>query len=329
MVPWAKSPHPRSATSQLLDFVTRVPALVSAVLGVMTDRIDWLLSGCNAPRSETPDTVPWLQRRVEAIQADLQAWRSGWEAQNPLATHILAWAYQRAADDAYRPCISGLHGPDIFDTNIFDSIAAGGVPEPDGDDAATFDTMQEVALYTTVLVWANRLSRYLSGAALSPTSISFLSAPFHTTCTCMDLPPMPCEVNPPPTLDFHGADPAMTWNLSACRMAVAPMRVADDDYEVSSASARWPPPSELDGGSLMVPGDVRFAAQLRILQWLADRLPRTRGQVLCTLAAIGLGHCSHDVRPADGIQEVAHAVTKVLDNTKFEGADSILLRKYK
>src|SRR3569833_182271 len=323
-IPWAKSPHLKTPMSKLLDIIAEVPGLLNALFAVMADRTAWHLRNYTATPSETPLTIPTLQARVQLLDLALQAWLAEWQSLNPLlAPAILAWSFHRAHDDAYRPRIAGLHGPDIFDTNVFEPVALPEAPCPvpgEEDASATFTAMQEVALYTTARVWTSRVARYLAAAAADPTSIAFFTAPFHTDCTCCSrLPPSRCETVPP-AAPVGGVSAEMSWNVAACRVAVAPVRVLADDADDGASGP---------GGFALLPGDVRFAAQLRILRWLCEQLPASRGHVLGTLAAIGLGHCAHDVRPADGMREVADAVAGVLDKTRLEGAENILLRSYR
>ena len=364
-IPWDKSPSSKSDTSRLLDVITGIPALIGGTVGVMIDRITWLIGGCNGERQETPQTVPDLQASVQTIETELAQWRIGWEMRNPvLAPTLLKWAFHRANGDAYRPGINGTQGPDIFDANIFDTAASLNDPAaatwpPDGtggwalgldladiaglDEQAVFTAMQDIALYTTILVWTTRLTRYLTGAARSSVAVDFFNAPFHTSCTCCTvLPPKPCETNPPPDL-APSVDPAMSWNAGSCRIAVAPTRMqqplpnmnlldADADPRRPAGVLPLPLVSAHAAGvemATLLPADVRFAAQLRVLAWLCERLPRSRPQVLATLAAIGLGHCGHDVRPAEGIREVAETVERVLARTGAEGATDVLLRSYR
>lgn len=128
----------------------------------------------------------------------------------------------------------------------------------------------------------------------------------------------------------------LTGNVSPCSITSAPARLLPED---SGPRANvLPPPllatAEASAGLVaaatkLLPADVRFTAQLRILAWLSERLPRSRPQVLATLAAIGLGHCAHDVRPSEGIQEVSQTVERVLLRTGIEGATDVLLKSYK
>jgi len=133
-------------------------------------------------------------------------------------------------------------------------------------------------------------------------------------------------------------DPGVSFpgNASSCRIATAPTRLLDEDDTPPTgvlplplvASANYLS-ADAVAATMLLPADVRFAAQLRILTRLSERLPRSRPHVLTTLAAIGLGHCGHDVRPSEGIEEVSRAVKRVLLRTGVEGATDVLLRSYK
>jgi hypothetical protein len=322
---------------------------------VMVDRVDWLMSGCKITRQERIDTVPNLLKRVKEIEVQLSAWRSQWQQQNPLtATAIFNWAFYRAQSDAYRPGISGVFGPDVFNSNIYEASSPPELfPGHELDaDPETFTAMQDVALYTTILVWTTRLARYLGGAAKSPLATDFFTAPFHTSCTCCSTMPLSeCETEPPDEI-AAAMDPAMKWNASACHVAVAPMRlvppartvaapppITNSSFRTASDVRRTPsvfplplvPNAQqfIEEPTTLLPGDVRFSSQLRILAWLCERLPASRPHVLATLAAIGLGHCGHDVRPAEGIREVSQTVEGVLARTGVEGASNVLLKSYK
>jgi len=69
---------------------------------------------------------------------------------------------------------------------------------------------ENIALYTTILVWTTRLKRYLDGAAKSPVAVDFYNTPFHTTCNCCTtLPPTTCETVPPESVALS-TDPALS-----------------------------------------------------------------------------------------------------------------------
>jgi len=223
-VPWEKSPSAKSDTSKLLDILTGIPAVIGEVIDVMADRLRWLIGGRDDDRQENPSTVSDLRKRVEVIAGELALWRSGWETQNPVvAPAIFEWAFHRAHGDAYRPGIGGIQGPDIFDSNIYDTAAAlndswpplstGSHLDPAADfgvdEAVIFTAMQDAALYTTILVWTTRLNRYLDGAARSPEAVDFYNSPFHTNCTCCSLKPATCETTPPDPVALS-VDPEMS-----------------------------------------------------------------------------------------------------------------------
>ena len=451
-VPWAKAPHLKTWTSRLLDLMTEIPTVISGVLNLMGARIMWYNNGFPTERAEDPDVVPSLQRRVEELKEKLANWRIEWEAAHPdKASKALAWAFNLTDDDQYRPGIMGFAGPDLYDYSVLNSS---NIPPPAflQRDQATFTLMQEVTLYTTVLIWTARLTKYLTGAAMSHTNINFYNSSFSTTCTCCTskLADM-CDTVPESDADvMHVSvqNPDMSWNFTAARIAIAPVRVSPSDaspvtlipvspspspesdlghesprhsqdqepgpdqplyvrslpllpssppqpqlprspplegpshprrsqqqqqqqqqqqeehshdsvftdgtFQTSGSKLPTPPTSATFVGGkggfpqrtapaepqstlnvvktnppMLLPGDVRFTSQLRILSWLTSCLPASRPQVLTTLASIGLGHCGHDVRPVDGLPEVANVVRKAFSRTNFENADHVLLRRYR
>ena len=329
-LPWAggagssSSSAAKSATSRLLDIIAAIPAIIQGVWGVMGDRVQWLAGGghegyCEVPRLEHPDAVAQLQARVlHEIRKPAAAWHREWTASSELAPRVLAWAYARGGggDDTYRPGLFGVHGPDPFDI-LVDGISS--TDDLSFSPAQVGTLMQDAALYTTLLVWAARLDRYLARAAQSMSCVDFLTKPFRTSCTCSSA--LQCETVPPVS-DGDLMERSMAWNVSTC-VAVGPVRFGSLPDEEASAS-----PHALKGDSLL-PGDIRFVAHMRILSWLSRRLPATRGAMLATLAAVGLAHCAHDVRPAEGHSELAAvAVVRVLDSTGVDGAADILLKRY-
>lgn len=395
-VPWARDPSAKSATNRLLDVLSAVPAIIQATWEVFNDRVAWLAGG--GPREilriEHPDTVPALQARVKKLREAAAAWHHYWiseDSQTPAAEslarkRVLAWAYTQAGDDTYRPGIFGVQGPDLFRTSLHSVLASwqrddGSSPMrglPTSDPALLATHMQDAALYTTVLVWCDRLDRYLGHAARSPTCTDFFSRPFRSPCPCRDtVPPSMCETVPL-DLQANRDNTAIAWNASTCSMAGGPVRcvnavradmewpspaafsllsVATSSPSSSVASGGTAPagspltPADLAGlteiapeppsqdrtldigtyenNNILLPGDIRFVAHMRILSYLCARLPATRGPVLATLAAVGLAHCAHDVRPAEGHADIAAvAVAKVFDSTGVDGAADILLRRY-
>lgn len=445
-VPWAKAPHLKTWTSKLLDLMTEIPTVISGVLNLMGNRIMWYNNGFPTERAEDPDVVPSLQRRVEVLKEKLANWRIEWEAAHPdHAAKALAWAFNLTDDDQYRPGIMGFVGPDLYDHSV---LHGSSIPPPAflQRDQATFTLMQEVTLYTTVLIWTARLTKYLAGAAISHSNIDFYNSAFSTTCTCCTskLADM-CDTVPESDADvMHVSvqNPDMSWNFTAARIAIAPVRVSSSDanpltlipvspspsperdighdnpprredqdmgpdqplyvrslpllpssppqqrlpqspplesppshngqrqqqqerhhhdsvfidgivqtseptlptppssatftggkggfpQRAAAAEPQTPPNTVKTNPPMLLPGDVRFISQLRILSWLTDCLPASRPQVLTTLASIGLGHCGHDVRPVDGLPEVANVVRKAFSRTNFENADHVLLRRYR
>lgn len=378
-VPWARDPAAKSATNHLLDILSAVPSIIQSTWDLFNDRVAWLAAGGpgQVPRIEHPDTLRALQVRVRELRAGATAWHRAWtEDASPTDSlarqRVLAWAYAQAGDDTYRPGIFGFQGPDLFETSLH-SVLAGWqdilAPSLPDDDPALATHMQDAALYITVLVWADRLDRYLRHAARSPTSTDFFSRPFRSPCACRDtVPPSLCDTVPP---HLHAArdNRAMAWNASTCTMAGGPVRCVNavrpemewpspaavsSQMSMSSGSASGSPASSpltpadlaevaerpranpvvVDAGDapiplLLLPGDIRFVAHMRILSYLCARLPATRGPVLATLAAVGLAHCAHDVRPAEGHADIAAvAVARIFDSTGVDGAADILLRRY-
>ena len=338
---------PKSETNKLLDILAGIPGILGSIMSLMFDRVKRLAGGSNVTR-ESHNTVPDLRHRVRVLGAELEIWKGDWVSQNPgLVQSLFDWSFRRTHGDAYRPGIGGLYGPDVFDSNIFDMAVTSNARQPllpshdfdpvanlGTDEAVVFNSMQDISLYTTAMLWITRLGRYLDGAAMSLDATDFLNTPFHSNCTCCSTTvPTACDTAPPESF-APLVDPAMSWNASSCQMAVAPARLLTQpslDRSVMSSSEETI--EELGANAVtrttLLPADVRFAAQLRTLAWLCERLPRSRPQVLATLAAIGLGHCGHDVRPSEGIEVVSQTVESVLMRTGIEGASDVLLRRYR
>ncbi|KAL1891944.1 hypothetical protein Sste5346_007288 [Sporothrix stenoceras] len=392
-VPWALDPSAKSFTNRLLDVLSGVPSIIQGTWEVFNDRVAWLAAGGpnEVPRIEHPETVPALQARVKRLREAAAAWHHSWITEDTSTTaeeslarkRVLAWAYAQVGDDTYRPGIFGVQGPDLFRTSLHNVLASWqrdgsplrGLPSSDPSLLATH--MQDAALYTTVLVWCDRLDRYLGHAARSPTCTDFFSRPFRSPCPCRDtVPPSMCQTVPPILSTNHDSQ-TIAWNASTCTMAGGPVRcvnavrvdmewpspaafsllsVSASSPSASSAGSAAPagspltpadladlteiapepvPPFTSEAGTftgttdILLPGDIRFVAHMRILSYLCSRLPATRGPVLATLAAVGLAHCAHDVRPAEGHADIAAvAVAKVFDSTGVDGAADILLRRY-
>ncbi|CAK7219012.1 hypothetical protein SBRCBS47491_003700 [Sporothrix bragantina] len=368
-VPWALDPAAKSATHRLLDVLSAIPAIIQGIWGVFHDRVTWLAADQQVPRIEEPDAVAKLQARVAAVRSGAAAWHEEWAAASPctteanddgqsgkLAERVLAWAYAQAGDDVYRPGLNGVNGPDIFRTSLDSVLTSWNGPVSPLLSPASLPTdtlathLQDAALYTTVLVWADRLDRYLSRAAHGPTCVDFFSIPFRTRCRCRDtIPPTECSTVPPLDLYTRETTNDMAWNVSTCTMTGGPVRC----ISALHPELTWPSPASAETGSpgssstatstsvstppslagaatdLLLPGDIRFVAHMRILAYLCASLPATRGHVLATLSAIGLAHCAHDVRPAEGHADIAAvAVARVFDSTGIDGASNILLRTY-
>ena len=305
-------------------------------------------------RKETSSTIPDLQQRLRQIFTDLTGWRLGWELENmPTAFHILDWALFRTGDDSYRPGIYGAQGPDAYGLNMID-IAALDLPfdsvnpaihEPE-INITTFSLMQEAALYITVLIWADRLNKNLTGAAGALDSVDFYNAPFFTQCHCYYDSPGPsrrCQIFPQPC---DHVEAALSWNINSPIVSESPVRLLAHgpmseetatanttgnpvDYVINMSNSLG---SDLVAqhqlGKVLLPGDVRFSAQLRILNWLVNHLMDSRRYVLGTLGAMGLSHCVHDVRPSEGNESIAETIRRTMTRSRFEGAADLLIRSY-
>jgi hypothetical protein len=253
----------------------------------------------------------------------------------PTASDALIWALFRTGDDCYRPGIYGAQGPDVCGLNINDAIdfpftsVTPVVREPEAN-AATFGLMQEAALYITVSIWAGRLRNNLDGASYSLDSVDFYNSPFYTHCSCYYDNPGPsrrCQIFPQPC---DHVETALSWSINTAVMSVSPIQLLASNTGSGSTLATNttgtipyrhdvsdPPSSGLTEstshqqlGEVLLPGDVRFSAQLRILNWLVKHLLHSRRYVLGTLAAMGFDslcprrssfgrkrvHCGNDSR---------------------------------
>lgn len=295
---------------------------------------------------ETLSTVADLQQRLECVSVELALWRAEWQRENAsLASEILEWAFVRIGDEFYRPGIHGAQGPDVYGLNMSlptdldipfpaEHTAGDSSRQPQADDT-TFSLMQDVSMYVTVLIWVERLRKNLEGAARSADAIDFYNSPFYTECRCYHTQPghlRRCQVFPAGTREAK----TMAWNIHTPRMSESPVRLVattsssgSDDQEASEATSQNPSASPSQEGRLLLPGDGRFAAQLRILNWLVKHLSAgSRPYVLGTLAAMGLSHCVHDVRPSEGNEAIARTIRGTMAKSGFEGAADILLRNY-
>lgn len=275
---------------------------------------------------ETSDTILRLQERLNEIELELSEWRQNWEISNtPTASNILEWTLYRTGSDSYRPGIFDCYGPDAYSLSMSDPHDPGMLfgstfPLVSGPRANsyTFTLMQDAALYLTTLIWIGRLRKNLNGAALGRDSIDFYNAPFYTECRCYYEFPGPgrrCQVFP----QHAGTiEPAAAWNINAIRISESPVaRSTDGIYKAATQQ-----------GETLLPGDGRFAAQLRILRWLIKHLPHSRTYVLGTLAAMGLSHCVHDVRPLEGNESIAEVIRETMAQSGLQGTDGLLLRNY-
>jgi hypothetical protein len=198
--------------------------------------------------------------------------------------------------------------------------------------------MQEAALYITVLIWADRLHKILAGAAYAPDSVDFYNAPFYTECRCYYENPgrsRLCQIFPSPS---DRVERKASWNIDSARISESPIRSIGDHSETQGSFAEnthFSPYRQFNeelnylSANLLLPGDVRFAGQLRILNWLVCHLPNSRAHVLSTLAAMGLSHCVHDVRPTEGNEFIAETIRRTMAKSRFTGAEDLLLRKYR
>ncbi|PTB61680.1 hypothetical protein BBK36DRAFT_1163704 [Trichoderma citrinoviride] len=327
-IPWSLCPENKSNTNKLLDILSSLPSTLEKTDRVLNERSQWVAGDCTVIREETPTTVPELQQQLESMFLDLLAWRYHWSADNAEAQDVLNWALYRVSDESYRPVINGVHGPDVYGLNLgnipFETLET----EPE-TNANTFALMQEVALYITIVISMERLRKNLAGAARAADAIDFYNAPFFSTCRCYFDNPGPsrlCQIFPEPN-DY--AAKAVSWNFNTAIISEAPVRSS------SSSSNEAPMPinhstsySSITGTTLL-PGDGRFIGQLRILNSLIKHLPESRAYVLGTLAAMGLSHCVHDVRPLDGNEYIAETIRETMLKSKFGDAADVLLKRYR
>ncbi|KAF3075263.1 hypothetical protein CFAM422_002407 [Trichoderma lentiforme] len=352
--PWLLHPEMKTNASKLIDIVSDIPGIIQGTDDILDKRSQWVYNGLNIPQKETLTTVHDLQCRLEQVFSCLQNWQREWSTMNgPSASQILQWALFRANDDCYRPGIFGMQGPDAYGLNMdsqtgvnipFVKVVDNGEPEP---NTATFSLMTEAALFITALIWIDRLRKNLKGASESADSIDFYNSPFYTQCRCYYDSPGPqrlCQIFPDrdPYVERH-----LSWNLNSARICESPTFTSGDNESCRShgsaatTAAAGAVCSCFDQHSraantgndslqnILLPGDIRFSAQLRILNWLTSHLPQSRTSVLSTLAAMGLTHCVHDVRPSEGNEDIALAIRETMIKSRFQGAAELLLRKYR
>ncbi|OTA02557.1 hypothetical protein A9Z42_0029330 [Trichoderma parareesei] len=332
-VPWSRCPENKSNTQKLLDIISSLPRLLEETDRVLNERSQWVAGNHTIAREETPTTVPHIQQQLDSMILDLIAWRYHWSADNPQAQDILDWALYRVSDESYRPGINDVHGPDVYGLNV------GNIPletlgtEPQAN-ANAFALMQEAALYITAIISTERLQKNLAGAARAPDAIDFYNTPNFSTCRCYFENPGPsrvCQIFPQPN---DHVSQAASWNLNSAMIAEAPIKSSSSDnsealaiptnHSTRSISSSVP-------GTTLLPGDGRFAAQLRILNSLIKHLPKSRPYVLSTLGAMGLSHCVHDVRPMDenGNEYIAGAIRETMLKSRFGDAADVLLKRYR
>ncbi|KAK4081179.1 transcriptional regulator family: Fungal Specific TF [Trichoderma aggressivum f. europaeum] len=341
IVPWSTSPETKTATNKLLDIISSLPALLQKTDKVLNERSQWVAGNSDVIREETPSTVSDLQAQLESMLLDLIAWRYHWSLDNfPTAQNILDWALFRVGDESYRPGISHVQGPDVYGLNLGTTI---GLDIPFGltNDAHkdldansnTFALVQEAALYITALISMERLRKNLAGAARAAEAVDFYNAPFFSTCRCYFDNPGPsrlCQIFPEPS---DNVSTAASWNINSARVAESPIRSLSGDSAGASTKPTARPLNEEPilgaTGTMLLPGDGRFSAQLRILNWLIKHLPESRAHVLATLAAMGLSHCVHDVRPSEGNEYIAETVRDTMMKSRFGDAAEVLLKRYR
>lgn len=334
-MPWALHPELKTNTSKLVDIISGLPGIIQKTDDILNERSQ-IAAGSDIVPKEMPDSVSGLQQQLESISLDLVAWRHHWSQDNsPTAQDILEWALFRVSDESYRPGIDGVSGADTYGLNL-GTTAGLDVPfglgnctrkEPEAN-SKTFALMQEAALYLTGLIWVGRLRKNLAGAARAADAIDFYNAPFFSTCRCYyDREPegtRHCQVFPEPSYNMATA---ASWNINTARLVESPIRWPNHDSSDSLIDSSGS--SSSIGKKMLLPGDGRFAAQLRILSWLVHRLPGTRPYILAVLAGMGLSHCVHDVRPSEGNEYIAETVRETMKKSRYGDAAIVLLKSYR
>lgn len=331
-VPWSRCPENKSNTQKLLDIISSLPGLFEKTDRVLNERSQWVAGDRTIVREETPTTVPSLRQQLDSMLLDLIAWRYHWSADNSQAQDILDWALHRVSDESYRPGINEVHGPDVYGLNV------GNVPFETLDteleaNADTFSLMQEAVFYITAVITIERLGKNLAGAARAADAIDFYNTPNFSTCRCYFENPGPsrlCQIFPEPK---DRVSKAASWNLNSAMISEAPVKSSSSDSSASFAMPIDLSPSHSISSSItgttLLPGDGRFAGQLRILNSLIKHLPQSRPYVLSTLAAMGLSHCVHDTRPMDGNEAIAEAIRETMLKSRFGDAADVLLKRYR
>lgn len=331
-MPWALHPETKTNTSKLVDIISGLPGIIQKTDDILNERSQ-IAAGSDIIPKEMPDSVSGLQQQLESINLDLVAWRHHWSQDNsPTAQDILEWELFRISDESYRPGIYGVSGPDTYGLNL-GTTAGLDVPFGLGDrtrkepeaNSKTFALMQEAALYLTGLIWVGRLRKNLAGAARAADAIDFYNAPFFSTCHCFYDRELGgtrhCQVFPEPSDNMATA---ASWNIKTAKIVESPVRWSSHDSNDPLIDS-----SGSNSSTNLLPGDSRFAAQLRILSWLVQRLPETRPYILCTLAALGLSHCVHDVRPSEGNEYIAETVRETMKKSRYGDAAILLLKSYR
>lgn len=324
----------KTNTSKLIDIICGLPGIIQKTDDILNERSQIAAGSVIVPK-EMPGSVSGLQQQLESINLDLVAWRYQWSLENsPTAQDILGWALFRISDESYRPGIHGVLGADVYGLNL--GTADGlDIPFGLGDstrkepeaNTKTFALMQEAALYLTALIWIGRLRKNLAGAARAVDAIDFYNAPFFSTCRCFyDREPggtRHCQVFPDPSDNMATA---ASWNINTAKIVESPIRSSSydsNDYFINRSG------SGSSTGRILLPGDGRFAAQLRILGWLVQRLPESRPYILAVLAGMGLSHCVHDVRPSEGNEYIAETIRETMKKSRYGDEAIVLLKSYR
>jgi hypothetical protein len=295
-----------------------------------------------------------LQQKLNHITVDLGQWLTEWMTRNgPVSSDILEWALSGIGSDSNRPGIHAFQGPDVYGLNIVGAthpdqrfLKSIGTGSNTSANLTTFEIMQDVAFYIITLIWIDRLRKNVNGAAEGPDSIDFYNTPFYTNCRCYFDSPGPsrrCQVFPEAS-DHLSA--ALSWNVNAMRFSespVAPFGLSslqkrlhssgtwsqpDTDPVNPSNTSHTPHTHDEHQGNVLLPGDVRFAGQLRILKTLISFGTQSRTYVLGTLAAMGLTHCVHDVRPLEGNEKIAETIRETMASSGLQGAADLLLNNH-
>ncbi|KAL6890420.1 hypothetical protein GGI43DRAFT_219439 [Trichoderma evansii] len=310
-VPWSLHPGMKSHTNNLLDIISDIPGVIQKMDDIQNERFRWVAGDTSIIREETPNSIPDLQQQVESIYLDLLAWRYHWLQDNHLiAQNILDWALFEVSDEPFY----GSKLDTAASLDVLFGLENDTDKEPEAN-AQTFALMQEAALYLTGLIWIGRMRKNLARAARAPDAIDIYNAPFFSTY---------------PESSENMAT-AASWNINTAKISESPIRSSSSDnsetFSTTTVHNSYPNPLAISNGMMFLPGDGRFVGQLRILNWLIKQLPNSRACVLGTLAAMGLGHCVHDVRPSEGNERIAEAIRETMTTT-YGDAANVLFKSY-